>query len=136
MIKLIKKTKKIKLKIKKKHKHKDKIDKNKYSHELIKPIAISRKEIPNLLIKEVAKKYKKNCYTISKLALLAKTVIRLYVCFHECDIPLLVNYCEELIGKGTHLNIPINVSNIIEKILLKNKQKSQMKNSTSKIQRI
>ena len=72
---------------------------------------------------------------VSKLALLAKTAIRL-VCFHECDIPLLVNYCEELIGKGTHLNIPINISNIIEKILLKNKQKSQMKNSTSKIQRI
>jgi len=58
------------------------------------------------------------------LALLAKTAIRLYVCFPECDIPLLVNYCEELIGKETHLNIPINISNIIEKILLKNKQKS------------
>ena len=110
----------------KKDKEKDKKekDKSKYSHELIKPKTISRREIPNLLIKEVAKKYKKNSYTISRLALLAKTAIRLYVCFPECDIPLLVNYCEELIGKETHLNIPINISNIIEKILLKNKQKS------------
>jgi energy-coupling factor transporter ATP-binding protein EcfA2 len=110
-------------KIERKKKHKEK-DKNKYSHELIKPKEISRKDIPNLLVKEVAKKYKKNSYTISRLALLAKTAIRLYVCFPECDISLLVNYCEELIGKETHLNIPINISNIIEKILLKNKQKS------------
>lgn len=73
------------------------------------------------MIKEVAKKYKKNSYTISKLALLAKTVIRLYVCFPECEIPLLVNYCEELIGKDAHLNISINIPNVIEKILLKNK---------------
>ena len=58
---------------------------------------------------------------ISKLALLAKTVIRLYVCFPECEIPLLVNYCEELIGKEAHLNISINIPNVIEKILLKNK---------------
>ena len=53
--------------MKEKHKHKDKIDKIKYSYELIKPITTSHKEIPNLLIKEIAKKYKKNCYTISKL---------------------------------------------------------------------
>ena len=120
-----KKDKKEKEDIKHKEKEKkDKKDKNKYSHELIKPKEISREEIPNSLIKEIAKKYKKHSYTISRLALLAKTAIRLYVCFPECEIPLLVNYCEELIGKETHLNIPINISNIIEKILLKNKQKS------------
>ena len=65
----------------------------------------------------------KNSSAISKLALLAKTSIRLYVCFPECEIPLLADYCEELIGKETHLHIRINISNIKEKILLKNKQK-------------
>ena len=37
-------------------------DKNKYSHELIKSKALSRKKIPNLLIKEVAKNIKKILY--------------------------------------------------------------------------
>ena len=36
----------------------------------------------------------------------------------------MVNYCEELIGKEAYLNISINIPNVIEKILLKNKQKS------------
>ena len=44
------------------HDKDDKKDKNKYSHELIKPKVLSRKEIPNLLIKEVAKNIKKILY--------------------------------------------------------------------------
>ena len=60
--------------------------------------------------------------TMSNIARLSKSTIRLYNRFPNCPIKKLFEYVQDLLGKNNNIEIPNEISEEVKKILTTNKQ--------------
>ena len=78
--------------------------------------------IPQELVQIISKYIYNNSMTMSNIARLSKSSIRLYNRFPNCPINKLFNYVQDLLGKNNNIEIPNEIEEEVKKILTTNKQ--------------
>jgi len=78
--------------------------------------------IPKELVQNISQLYINNSMTMSNIARLSKSAIRLYKRFPKCPIIKLFKYVQDLLGKNNNIEIPDEIEEEVKKILTTNKQ--------------
>ena len=78
--------------------------------------------IPEELVQNISQFYIKNSMTMSNIARLSKSAIRLYKRFPKCPIIKLFKNVQDLLGNNYNFDIPNEIAEEVKKILTTNKQ--------------